>query len=75
MALLYDLILARVFTTLLITGWRAARYPDNAAYILRNVPSARAGLEGLRRLGRERALLAFSEAAGDRAALQEESRP
>ncbi len=74
-ALLYDLILARVFTTLLITGWRAARYPGNAAYILRNVPSARAGLEGLRRLGRERALRAFSEAAGDRAALQEESPP
>lgn len=62
-ALLYDLILARIFTTLLITGWRAARYPGNAAYILRNVPSARAGLAALRRLGRDRATRAFAEAA------------
>jgi hypothetical protein len=70
-ALLYDLILARIFTTLLITGWRAARYPENAAYILRNVPSARAGLDALQALGRERALQAFSDAACSRAAVQE----
>ncbi|AZL58006.1 aminotransferase [Tabrizicola piscis] len=43
-ALLPDLITARMLTTLTISAWRAARYPDNAAYILRNAPSARAGL-------------------------------
>ncbi|MDM7930276.1 phosphotransferase [Tabrizicola sp.] len=42
--LLPSLITARMFTTLIISGWRAARYPQNAAYILRNAPSARAGL-------------------------------
>ncbi|MBA3911003.1 MAG: aminotransferase [Rhodobacter sp.] len=42
--LLPDLITARMLTTLTISAWRAARYPANAAYILRNAPSARAGL-------------------------------
>lgn len=42
--LLPDLVTARILTTLTISAWRAARYPDNAAYILRNAPSARAGL-------------------------------
>lgn len=43
-ALLPSLITARMLTTLTISAWRAARYPENAAYILRNAPSARAGL-------------------------------
>lgn len=34
----------RWLTTLAIACHRAARWPDNAAYILRNVPAARAGL-------------------------------
>lgn len=42
--LLPSLITARMFTTLIISGWRAARYPQNAAYILRNAPSAQTGL-------------------------------
>jgi Ser/Thr protein kinase RdoA (MazF antagonist) len=42
--LLPALITARMLTTLTISAWRAARYPENAAYILRNAPSARAGL-------------------------------
>ncbi len=42
--LLPALITARMLTTLTISSWRAARYPENAAYILRNAPSARAGL-------------------------------
>lgn len=46
-ALLPDLITARLATTLTITAWRAARYPQNAAYILRNAPTSRAGLEAL----------------------------
>jgi Ser/Thr protein kinase RdoA (MazF antagonist) len=45
--LLPDLTAARLFTTLTITAWRAARYPDNAPYILRNAPVSRAGLAAL----------------------------
>lgn len=48
--LLYDLIATRMITTIAIAGWRAARYPDNAAYILRNVPRALAGLQAFDRL-------------------------
>jgi hydroxylysine kinase len=44
-ALLPDLITARMLTSLTISAWRAARYPGNADYILRNAPSARAGLQ------------------------------
>jgi len=47
LTLLPDLITARLATTLTITAWRAARYPDNAAYILRNAPTSRAGLDAL----------------------------
>lgn len=45
--LLPDLIIARLVTTLTISAWRAARYPANAAYILRNAPTSRAGLDAL----------------------------
>jgi hypothetical protein len=45
--LLPDLITARLATTLTISAWRAARYPDNAPYILRNAPTSRAGLDAL----------------------------
>ena len=50
-ALLPVLIAARMAMTVLITHWRARRQPENAPYILRNMPGARAGLEGLARLG------------------------
>ncbi len=46
-ALLPDLTATRMLTTLAIASARAARYPDNAPYILRNVPSAAAGLHAL----------------------------
>ena len=46
-ALLRDLTATRMLTTLAIASARAARYPQNAAYILRNVPSAGAGLQAL----------------------------
>lgn len=42
-----DLITARLVTTLTISAWRAARYPANAPYILRNAPTSRAGLDAL----------------------------
>jgi hydroxylysine kinase len=46
-ALLPDLLTARLITTLTISAWRAARYPGNAAYILRNAPTSRRGLAAL----------------------------
>jgi hydroxylysine kinase len=44
LATLPALIMARLCTTLVITSWRAALYPENSAYILRNQPMARKGL-------------------------------
>lgn len=51
--LLYDLIGARLATTACITSWRAARYPENKTYILRNAPRAWAGLEAFAALPRD----------------------
>ncbi|TDG03556.1 homoserine kinase [Paraburkholderia guartelaensis] len=45
--LLPELIAARLLVTVLITGWRAKRYPENRNYILRNNPLS---WDGLRRL-------------------------
>jgi Ser/Thr protein kinase RdoA (MazF antagonist) len=41
------LIRARLAMTVIITEWRAATHPNNAAYILRNHPIALAGLHAL----------------------------
>lgn len=38
---LYGLLQVRLVTTILITHWRAARYPENRDYILRNEQRAR----------------------------------
>jgi Ser/Thr protein kinase RdoA (MazF antagonist) len=54
-AVLYDLIVARLVTTIVITGWRAQRYPANRAYILRNNPAAWAGLMRFSGLDRDEA--------------------
>lgn len=62
--ILFDLIAARLLTTVLITGWRAARYPDNRAYILRNNPPAWAGLEYFSRLSRSQAQSRLRRACG-----------
>lgn len=61
--LLFDLIAARMVTTLTISAWRASLYPDNAVYILRNAPSARAGLAAFRALGRKAVTEALTQAA------------
>jgi len=45
LAMLPDLIATRHAMTVLITAWRAKAQPENAAYILRNQPTARRGLE------------------------------
>ena len=51
-ALLPDLIATRMVTTLAITSARAAAFPQNAAYILRNFAQARDGLFALSALDR-----------------------
>lgn len=38
--LLYDLVRLRTVLRILITEWRALRYPENREYIVRNTPSA-----------------------------------
>lgn len=45
--LLFDLIGARLAMAVAITEWRARRYPDNSAYILKNTGVAWRGLESL----------------------------
>lgn len=59
-ALLPDLTAVRMLTTLAITSSRAARYPDNAPYILRNFASARDGLVALSSLDRARVAQALA---------------
>lgn len=51
-AQLFDLIATRMATTITIASWRAARYPENRAYILRNFPAALAGLTAFSTLSR-----------------------
>lgn len=60
--LILDLVEIRWLTTLCITAHRAARYPENAAYILRNAPVARAGLMAMARLDRPRATATLQQA-------------
>ena len=62
LALVPDLTATRMLTTICITAWRAARYPENSAYILRNYPSARAGLLALAALPRADVLSALTAA-------------
>ncbi len=54
-AMLLPLTETRWLTTLCITAHRAARYPQNAAYILRNMPVSRAGLLAFAALDRAEA--------------------
>ncbi len=51
--LLFDLIATRLTMTVVITGWRAARYPENRDYILRHNAMSWTGLERLSRVSRE----------------------
>jgi hydroxylysine kinase len=53
------LIATRMLTTLAIASTRAARYPENAPYILRNVPTARDGLMALASLDPETTRIAM----------------
>lgn len=56
---LRDLIVARLMTTIAITEGRAAHYPQNAAYILRNNGPARMGLRNFATLPRDRVTAAL----------------
>lgn len=53
--ILFDLVATRMILTVLITSWRAALQPENREYILRNAPSAWAGLERFAALDRAEA--------------------
>lgn len=55
-ALLPDLIAARLLTTVLITSWRARAHPENSTYILRNSGLSWNGLERLEAMGMDNAL-------------------
>jgi Ser/Thr protein kinase RdoA (MazF antagonist) len=49
--LLAELMLARILARIVISEWRAARFPDNRAYILRNTPKAWEHLSRLLAIG------------------------
>ncbi|HZH51493.1 MAG TPA: phosphotransferase [Microvirga sp.] len=53
--ILFDLLATRMVLTVAIGSWRAARYPENREYIMRNSPVAWAGLERLSGLSRAEA--------------------
>ncbi len=61
---LFDLVMLRRVMTIAITSWRAALYPDNAPYILRNRPRAIAALDSMAAMGCEKGTRYFLEACG-----------
>ena len=63
-AILPELIMARLITTLVITSWRAKAYPENSVYILRNAPSAWDGLRQILSVPRDEAVSYFMKACG-----------
>jgi Ser/Thr protein kinase RdoA (MazF antagonist) len=60
--LLYDLILKRNVTTIVIAHWLAKHYPENRDYILIDVERARESIRRLTSLGRSKVSLSFREA-------------
>ncbi|HEV8689839.1 MAG TPA: phosphotransferase [Ideonella sp.] len=62
--LLFTLMTARLLMVVAISGWRAARYPDNAAYLLRNNPLSWARLQACERVGHDAATTALRRACG-----------
>lgn len=55
LAVLPKLIATRHALTVIITNWRAAMFPENASYIVRNQASSLRGLRGLSKLPPEQA--------------------
>ena len=62
LALLHTLITARLVMVVAISGWRAARYPENAAYLLRNNAVSWARLAACERIGHAVVTRAFQQA-------------
>jgi len=61
---LFTMITARLVMVVAISGWRAARDPGNAAYLLRNNLLSWARLEACDRIGNAAAARAFRSACG-----------
>lgn len=61
---LFTLITARLVMVVAISGWRATRCPENAAYLLRNNPLSWARLQACERVGATAATAAFRVACG-----------
>ncbi|QHO75296.1 aminoglycoside phosphotransferase [Bradyrhizobium sp. CCBAU 051011] len=59
---LFDLIATRMAMTVVISSWRATRYPANRNYILRNNAAAWARLCCMSKLGRDQARLQIQRA-------------
>jgi len=60
--LLPDLILGRIVARIIISEWRAERFPENRAYVLRNTPRARKLLHRLLSIAREQTAARIQEA-------------
>jgi hydroxylysine kinase len=60
--LLPDLILGRIVARIIISEWRAERFPDNRAYVLRNTPRAREHLHRLLSIPGEQTAARIQEA-------------
>ena len=62
LALLPDLILGRVVARIIISEWRAERFPENRAYVLRNTPTAWQQLHRLLSIASEQTAARIQEA-------------
>ena len=61
---LFTMIIARLVMVVAISGWRAARYPENAEYLMRNNALSWARLTACERVGAATATHAFRSACG-----------
>lgn len=61
-SLMYDLIMTRMVVRIAITEWRAERFPENAAYILRNTSRAWEQIHTLAALDKEQVNAEFVSA-------------
>ena len=61
---LFTMITARLVMVVAISGWRAARYPENAEYLMRNNALSWARLTACERVGAATATQAFRSACG-----------
>ncbi|XSC47733.1 phosphotransferase [Bradyrhizobium sp. RDT10] len=61
-SVLFDLIATRMAMTVVISSWRAARYPGNRNYILRNNAAAWARLQRMAALSRDQAMFQIQRA-------------